>query len=373
MGSCRSVSCNYRGLLFTQNDRKMKLADKIAASGYYVVVPDFFYVRLLGSYTEGVCGFDEMLAGKERKYYMLSGKGGVGKTSCATSLEVRFANYRHPTMVVLTDTAHSLRDSLAQNLRGGRLVPVEGVVSPLYALEINPEKSMEEFRAASQKHGDGMGVKSLMQSTGLGMIADQQITGIDATVYYSPEIFKVVGIKDNSKLLAATVAVGISKTIFILVAIVLVDKLGRKPLLYISTTGMTICLFSIGATLSMYYSLYEYAKRLAEEIKKGADFVDGVEATLWYRRHFRKRLTAITQLVHHGMLFVPIRCTFSGGMFEMNEVKGGSPYSAGTYAGGDGSRQQLNLSWSKHSTKASILPPSLRSSRKNEAIHKLGY
>ncbi|RYR50016.1 hypothetical protein Ahy_A07g036564 [Arachis hypogaea] len=358
-----------------------------------------------------------MLAGKERKYYMLSGKGGVGKTSCATSLEVRFANYRHPTMVVLTDTAHSLRDSLAQNLRGGRLVPVEGVVSPLYALEINPEKSMEEFRAASQKHGDGMGVKSLMQSTGLGMIADQinwicptaptrpvailggfpctaygrlvalpakpcwrvyslQITGIDATVYYSPEIFKVVGIKDNSKLLAATVAVGISKTIFILVAIVLVDKLGRKPLLYISTTGMTICL---------YYSLYEYAKRLAEEIKKGADFVDGVEATLWYRRHFRKRclakwehhrramLTAITQLVHHGMLFVPIRCTFSGGMFEMNEVKGGSPYSAGTYAGGDGSRQQLNLSWSKHSTKASILPPSLRSSRKNEAIHKLGY
>ncbi|KAL4365646.1 hypothetical protein AHAS_Ahas07G0126900 [Arachis hypogaea] len=273
MGSCRSVSCNYRGLLFTQNDRKMKLADKIAASGYYVVVPDFFY-------------------GKERKYYMLSGKGGVGKTSCATSLEVRFANYRHPTMVVLTDTAHSLRDSLAQNLRGGRLVPVEGVVSPLYALEINPEKSMEEFRAASQKHGDGMGVKSLMQSTGLGMIADQinwicptaptrpvailggfpctaygrlvalpakpcwrvysLITGIDATVYYSPEIFKVVGIKDNSKLLAATVAVGISKTIFILVAIVLVDKLGRKPLLYISTTGMTICLFSIGATLSMF-------------------------------------------------------------------------------------------------------------------------
>ncbi|XLS51403.1 hypothetical protein HN51_012080, partial [Arachis hypogaea] len=36
------------------------------------------------------------------------------------------------------------------------LVPVEGVESPLYALEINPEKSMEEFRAASQKLGDGV-------------------------------------------------------------------------------------------------------------------------------------------------------------------------------------------------------------------------
>ncbi|KAL1323613.1 ATPase ASNA1 homolog 2 isoform X2 [Arachis ipaensis] len=126
-----------------------------------------------GSCTEGVCGFDEMVTGKERKYYMLGGKGGVGKTSCAASLAVRFANHGHPTMVVSTDPAHSLSDSFAQDLRGGRLVPVEGVESPLYALEINPEKSMEEFRAASQKLGDGTGVKSLMQSMGLGMIADQ--------------------------------------------------------------------------------------------------------------------------------------------------------------------------------------------------------
>ncbi|XLR23557.1 hypothetical protein S83_051457, partial [Arachis hypogaea] len=86
-----------------------------------------------------------MVAGKERKYYMLSGKGGVGKTRCCLPCS------------------------------GGRLVPVEGVESPLYALEINPENSMEEFRAASQKLSDGVGVKSLMQSTGLGMIANQVV------------------------------------------------------------------------------------------------------------------------------------------------------------------------------------------------------
>ena len=38
------------------------------------------------------------------------------------------------------------------------------------------------------------------------------------------------------------------------------------------------------------------------------------------------RLTAITQLVHHGMIFVPIGYTFGAGMFEMEQVKGGSPY-----------------------------------------------
>lgn len=90
-----------------------------------------------------------------------------------------------------------------------------------------------------------------MLVTGFGIQCFQQITGIDATVYYSPTIFKDAGIKGNSQLLAATVAVGVAKTIFILVAILLIDKVGRKPLLYVSTIGMTICLFSLGLSLSL--------------------------------------------------------------------------------------------------------------------------
>lgn len=54
------------------------------------------------------------------------------------------------------------------------------------------------------------------------------------------------------------------------------------------------------------------------------------------------RLTAVTQLAHHGMLFVPLGYTFGSGMFEMNEVKGGSSYGAGTFAA-DGSRQPTDL------------------------------
>lgn len=63
---------------------------------------------------EAVSGFDEMASGTQRKYYMLGGKGGVGKTSCAASLAVKFANNGHPTLVVSTDPAHSLSDSFAQ-------------------------------------------------------------------------------------------------------------------------------------------------------------------------------------------------------------------------------------------------------------------
>ena len=46
-------------------------------------------------------------------------------------------------------------------------------------------------------------------------------------------------------------------------------------------------------------------------------------------------------MAHHGMIYVPVGYTFGSGMFEM-EVKGGSPYGAGTYAA-DGSRQPTEL------------------------------
>lgn len=79
--------------------------------GYYLLLMS---VRSVATPTESVAGFDDMVAGTERKYYMLGGKGGVGKTSCAASLAVKFANNGHPTLVVSTDPAHSLSDSFAQ-------------------------------------------------------------------------------------------------------------------------------------------------------------------------------------------------------------------------------------------------------------------
>ncbi|KAI3441323.1 NAD(P)H dehydrogenase (quinone) [Psidium guajava] len=55
----------------------------------------------------------------------------------------------------------------------------------------------------------------------------------------------------------------------------------------------------------------------------------GQETTAW---------TAITQLAHHGMLYVPIGYTFGAGMFKMDSVRGGSPYGAGVFSG-DGTRE----------------------------------
>lgn len=61
-------------------------------------------------------------------------------------------------------------------------------------------------------------------------------------------------------------------------------------------------------------------------------------------------LTTITQLTHHGMIYVPIGYSFGGAMFDNSEVHGGSPYGAGTIANGDGSRipSDYELSMAAH-------------------------
>jgi len=54
------------------------------------------------------------------------------------------------------------------------------------------------------------------------------------------------------------------------------------------------------------------------------------------------RLTAVTQLAHHGMIFVPTGYSFGAGMSDLSEPRGGSAYGSGTFAG-DGSRQPTKL------------------------------
>ncbi|MES1928754.1 NAD(P)H:quinone oxidoreductase [Salinisphaera dokdonensis CL-ES53] len=44
-------------------------------------------------------------------------------------------------------------------------------------------------------------------------------------------------------------------------------------------------------------------------------------------------------LAHHGMLIVPVDYAGAPQLFDISELRGGSPYGASTYAGGDGSRQ----------------------------------
>ena len=103
-----------------------------------------------------------MAAGKDRKYFLVGGKGGVGKTSCSSSLAVKFATAGHPTLLVSTDPAHSLSDSLAQDVTGGLPVAVDGTDGMLYAMEVDPDQAKEEFAAFARQNDVSSGAKDFM-------------------------------------------------------------------------------------------------------------------------------------------------------------------------------------------------------------------
>ncbi|KAK8933937.1 Polyol transporter 5 [Platanthera zijinensis] len=79
----------------------------------------------------------------------------------------------------------------------------------------------------------------------------QQASGIDSVVLYSPHIFEKAGIKGDNAQLGMTVAVGFTKTAFILVATVLLDRIGRRSLLLASAGGMVGSLLTLGVGLTV--------------------------------------------------------------------------------------------------------------------------
>jgi SP family xylose:H+ symportor-like MFS transporter len=78
----------------------------------------------------------------------------------------------------------------------------------------------------------------------------QQFVGINVVLYYAPRIFEsMVGSSKDVSMLQ-TVVMGIVNIIFTVVAIITVDKFGRKPLLIIGSIGMAIGMLAIG-TMSL--------------------------------------------------------------------------------------------------------------------------
>jgi SP family xylose:H+ symportor-like MFS transporter len=80
---------------------------------------------------------------------------------------------------------------------------------------------------------------------GIVLAVLQQVTGINVFLYFGTEIFKKMGSDTNAALLQ-TVIVGTVNLAFTIIAIWLVDRLGRKPLMIIGSAGMGLSLLGMG-------------------------------------------------------------------------------------------------------------------------------
>ncbi|KAK1417456.1 hypothetical protein QVD17_26583 [Tagetes erecta] len=150
--------------------------------------------------------------------------------------------------IVLDKTSDSLEES---KLRLADIKKAAGI----------PENCNDDIvQVAKRSHGEDVWKELLVHPTpsvrhillaALGIHFFQQASGIDAVVLYSPRIFEKAGITKDTPQLLATIAVGFVKTTFILVATFLLDKIGRRPLLLSSITGMIVSLMSLGIALTV--------------------------------------------------------------------------------------------------------------------------
>ena len=90
---------------------------------------------------------------------------------------------------------------------------------------------------------------------GIFLAVFSQIQGINAIMYYAPEIFKAVGAGTEAAF-QQTVIIGLINLLFTFVAIYWVDRLGRKTLLLIGGVGMAISLLMVG--FSFYFGWTGY-------------------------------------------------------------------------------------------------------------------
>lgn len=81
---------------------------------------------------------------------------------------------------------------------------------------------------------------------GVGVTVIQQITGINCVLYYAPTIFQYSGFSSTTTAMLATTGVGLINVFMTFIAIWLLDRSGRRPLLLVGLGGMIFSLFLLG-------------------------------------------------------------------------------------------------------------------------------
>ncbi len=123
-----------------------------------------------------------------------------------------------------------------QKVRG--TTDVQSEISEIQETTKTETKGIAQFKSSYLKYPLIVGV---------GLAIFQQITGVNTIIYYAPTIFQFAGLSSNTAAIAATTGVGAANLIVTAIALVLVDRVGRRPLLLVGIAGMTVSLVVLGA------------------------------------------------------------------------------------------------------------------------------
>jgi MFS transporter, SP family, galactose:H+ symporter len=118
-------------------------------------------------------------------------------------------------------------------------------------------REMEEIKSLEQEQAR-VSYKELLAPyvrpalvIGIGLAIFQQITGINTVIYYAPTILQGVGFTEGGAIAATAVGVGLVNVGFTILAVRIIDRAGRRPLLIIGLIGMVVSLVLLGVVFSL--------------------------------------------------------------------------------------------------------------------------
>ena len=148
-------------------------------------------------------------------------------------------------MLFLPETPRWLISGGQHEVAHGVLVRIRGLAD--VKVEIEEIKASLAQQTESGRWADlfGRRVRPALV-VGIGLAIFQQITGINTVIYYAPKILQAAGFNSASGAILATAGVGVVNVGLTVVAMFLVDRAGRRPLLLAGITGMIVTLGVLG-------------------------------------------------------------------------------------------------------------------------------
>ncbi len=121
-----------------------------------------------------------------------------------------------------------------------------------------PRERIEEIREVEQAEQTASGLTALWRAkwvrpallVATGLAVFQQLVGINTIIYYAPTTLTNVGFAKTSAIYANLI-IGVVNVAMTVIAVRIVDRVGRKPMLYAGVAGMVISLLVLGISLSV--------------------------------------------------------------------------------------------------------------------------
>lgn len=144
-----------------------------------------------------------------------------------------------------------IRNSPRWLIKKGRIKEARKNIEDLSSNEIDSEQTIAEIQESihSEKIGKGISLfkKPFRKIIYIGIFVGifNQLTGIGVVFYYSSQIFSIAGFSDDTSMVQSVI-LGLTNLVFTLIAMSVIDKLGRKKILLAGQLGMFIVLGLFG-------------------------------------------------------------------------------------------------------------------------------